>query len=255
MKLTLDTAAGTLSMQDADGERELFLYSAKGFNILSQCWLKVGWNQKYTYTFTWLGRPMIQLPEDMIRVQEVIFRVRPDVIVETGVAHGGSLIYYASLLSLLGQGRVIGIDIDIRSHNRKAIEEHWLANRITLLEGSSTSQAVVRSVTEMVAPCKTVMVILDSSHAADHVLAELEAFAPLVSAGSYIVVQDGLMRYLHDVPRGFPKWRHDNPCAAVEQFLSRYPEFVVEQPQWLFNESDLDQNVTHWPTGYLRRRA
>src|SRR5947208_912335 len=124
MKLTLDTAAKTLLMETEQGKRELSLYSDEAFELISDQWLKVGWNQKYPYTFSWMGRPIIQLPEDMIRIQEVIYRVRPDVIVETGVAHGGSLIYYASLCKAMESGRVVGIDIEIRPHNRKAIENH-----------------------------------------------------------------------------------------------------------------------------------
>src|SRR5476649_2488202 len=123
-RIVIDTDAETLVWEDGDGSRSLPLYSDEAFEIVSRQWVRVGWNQRYPYTFTWLGRPIIQLPEDMVRAQEVIFAVKPDVLVETGVAHGGSLIYYASLFRILGKGRVIGVDIEIRPHNRKAIEEH-----------------------------------------------------------------------------------------------------------------------------------
>src|SRR2546423_15245584 len=130
MKLTIDTEARTL-IAEADGQnREMPLYSDEAFELISDQWLKVGWNQKYPYTFSWLGRPIVQLPEDMIRAQEVIYRVRPSVIIETGVAHGGSLIYYASLCKVMGRGRVIGIDIEIRPHNRRAIESHEMSQLI-----------------------------------------------------------------------------------------------------------------------------
>jgi len=124
MKLTIDTTAKVL-IQEVEGKsRTINLYSKEAFELISHQWLKIGWNQKYSYTFTWMGRPIIQLPEDMIRAQEVIFRVKPDAIIETGVAHGGSLIFYASLCKIMGRGRVIGVDIEIRPHNRRAIEEH-----------------------------------------------------------------------------------------------------------------------------------
>src|SRR4051794_18590250 len=141
MKWTIDTAAGVIS-----ADREVPLYSTEGFELLSELWLKVGWNQKHVYTFSWLGRPVIQLPDDLIRVQELIYRVRPDVIVETGVAHGGSLVFYASLCKVLERGRVVGIDIEIRPHNRAAVEAHPLANLITLIEGDSTDPVVAARV-------------------------------------------------------------------------------------------------------------
>src|SRR5512143_3749778 len=137
MRITIDTEAQTLHCDDAAGSRTLPLYSDRAFELLSRQWLKVGWNQKYPYTFSWMGRPIIQLPEDIVRIQEVVYRVKPDVVIETGVAHGGSLILSASLCKLLGNGRVIGVDIDIRPHNRKAIEAHELFPLITLIEGSS----------------------------------------------------------------------------------------------------------------------
>ena len=143
MKLSIDTEARTRSPRSEATADHLPLYSPEAFSALSQAWVKVGWGVKYTYGFTWMGRPMIQLPDDMIRIQEVIYRVRPDVLIETGVAHGGSLVFYASLFKAMGQGRVVGVDIEIRPHNRKAIEAHELSPYITLIEGSSTDPAVV----------------------------------------------------------------------------------------------------------------
>src|SRR3954464_11955768 len=174
MKLTIDTDARTLSV-DSDGSgKTLNLYSREAFEHLSLEWLKLGWNQKYPYTFSWMGRPIIQLPEDMIRTQEVIYRVKPDVIVETGVAHGGSLIFYASLCKAMERGRVIGVDIEIRAHNRAAIEAHEMSPLITLVEGSSTEPAIVERVRSLVRPGETVLVILDSNHTKQHVHDELE---------------------------------------------------------------------------------
>src|SRR5713226_1357945 len=146
MTITIDTDRETLVCESKAGPQSLPLYSDAAFTILSRQWLKVGWNQKYPYTFSWMGRPVIQNPEDMIRIQEVIYRIQPDVIVETGIAHGGSLIFYASLFKAMGKGRVIGVDIEIRPHNRKAIEMHELSGLITLVDGSSTASETVAKV-------------------------------------------------------------------------------------------------------------
>ena len=253
MKLTLDTDARTLAVEDEGGPRVLDLYSRAAFEELSRQWVRVGWNQKYQYTFSWMGRPVIQLPEDMVRMQEVIHRVRPDVIIETGVAHGGSLIFYSSLCKAMEHGRVVGIDIEIRPHNRAAIETHPLFDRITLLEGSSTAPDIVAQVKALVKPSETVLVILDSNHSYDHVMAELETYADLVTPGSYIVATDGIMYDLADVPRGDARWGSDNPTWAARDFAAHHPKFVVEQPVWPFNESELAQNITHWPGAWLRR--
>ncbi len=252
--MIIDTEARTLVLEEAGRSRTLDLYSREAFEHLSHQWVRIGWNEKYPYTFSWLGRPIIQLPEDIVRVQEVIHRVQPDVIVETGIAHGGSLILYASLARALGKGRVIGIDVEIRPHNRKAIESHPLAPLITLIEGNSIESSVVTAVQTLIEPAETVMVVLDSSHTKAHVLAELEAYGRLVTRGSYIVATDGIMRDLYDVPRGKVEWAVDNPAAAVVDFALAHPDFVLEQPLWPFNESALSGNVTHWPGAWLRRR-
>jgi cephalosporin hydroxylase len=254
MKLILDTESKTLIKERDGASIRLELYSQEAFEAISEQWLKVGWNQKYPYTFCWLGRPIIQIPEDIIRIQEVIYRVKPDIIMETGVAHGGSLVYYASLCKIMGKGRVIGVDIEIRPHNRQAIEAHELFPWITLIEGSSTDPGVVNQVKSLVKPGEAGMVILDSDHTTRHVLNELEAYHGLVTPGSYIVATDGSMRDLYDVPRGKPEWAWDNPAAAAVEFAQRHPEFVIEQPTWPFNESTLTKNITYWPQAWLRRR-
>lgn len=253
MKLILDTDAKTLILANEGETKTLDLYSKEAFEAISRQWVRVGWNQKYQYSFCWMGRPIIQLPEDMIRMQEVIFHVKPDVIIETGVAHGGSLVFYASLCKAMGSGRVIGIDIEIRSHNRTAIEAHPLNDLITLVEGSSIDSVVVSKVKSLVNPGETVLVILDSNHTYGHVLEELEAYARVVTQGSYIVATDGIMFDLADVPRGTSSWATDNPTFAAREFAAKHPEFVIEQPAWPFNESDLDQNITHWPEAWLKR--
>mgnify|MGYP001060396751 FL=1 len=254
MKFIVDTDTQQL-IHEINGDSQIIpLYSQEAFQIISQQWLKLGWNQKYTYTFSWLGRPIIQLPEDLMRIQEVIYKVKPDVIIETGIAHGGSLIYYASLFQAIGKGRVIGLDIEIRIHNRQAIESHELFPLITLIEGSSIAPEIVRQVKSLVKPGETVMVVLDSCHTKQHVLAELKYYYDLVSPGSYIVVTDGIMKNLDDVPKGKAEWKLDNPAEAAIEFVAQHPEFVIEQPQWPFNESELTQNITHWPSAWLRRQ-
>jgi cephalosporin hydroxylase len=200
-----------------------------------------------------MGRPVIQLPEDMIRIQEVIWRLRPDVIVETGIAHGGSLIFYASLFEAMGHGRVIGIDIDIRRHNRTAIESHPLAKRITLVEGSSSAPATLAAVRHHIAPEDSVLVVLDSNHSRAHVETELDLYAPLVSRGSYIVACDGIMAQLAGAPRTAPDWTWNNPVAAVDAFLARNADFVLEEPAFPFNEGSVRNRVTYWPKSFLKR--
>lgn len=256
MRMMIDTDKKELTLEGAAGKRVLDLYGKEAFERISDLWLKTSWNQKYSYTFTWMGRPIIQHPEDLVRLQEVIYTLKPDVIIETGVAHGGSLILSASLMKAMGRGRaVVGVDIEIRPHNRKAIEAHELAPMIRLVEGNSVAPEIVARAAQEIRPGDTVLVILDSNHTRDHVAAELEAYHRLVTPGSYIVATDGIMRDVCDVPRGTPGWKDDNPAQAAIDFAARHPEFVIETPAWKFNESDLDKNITGWPEAWLRRRA
>ena len=202
---------------------------------------------RYSYNFSWMGRPIIQYPQDMIAMQEILWEVRPELIVETGIAHGGSLVYYASLCELIGQGEVLGIDIDIRPHNREAIEAHPMFRRISLLQGSSTDPAIVQQVSARAAG-KRVLVVLDSNHTHDHVLAELEAYAPLVSVGSYCVVFDTIVE---DLPPGlYPDRNWDvgnNPKTAVHAFLARDDRFEIDR------DIEAKVQITVAPDGYLRR--
>jgi cephalosporin hydroxylase len=211
-------------------------------------WLQLSGKHRYTYNFTWMGRPVIQLPTDMMALQEIIWRVKPDLIVETGIAHGGSLVFSASMLELLGgDGAVIGIDIDIRKHNRREIERHPMSKRITLMEGSSTSEAVVGDVRRLARDRERVMVILDSNHTHDHVLRELNLYSPLVSKNSYLVVLDTA---IEDVPSdSFPDrpWgKGDNPKTAVWEFLKSNDRFEIDR--------DIDGKllITVAPDGYLK---
>jgi cephalosporin hydroxylase len=255
VRLAIDTVGKTLEISEDAESRTLPLYSKEAFEAISREWVRVGWNEKYPYTFSWMGRPVIQLPEDMIRIQEVIYQVKPDVILETGVAHGGSLIFYASLCKAMEKGRVIGIDIEIRPHNRAAIEAHELKPYISLIEGGSTETSTVEEARSLIKPGERVLVILDSCHTKEHVAQELAAYADFVAPGSYIVATDGVMRDVHDVPRGTESWSWDNPAAAAIEFAEAHPEFVLENPVWPFNESELTESVTHWPSSWLRKRG
>jgi cephalosporin hydroxylase len=254
MKIIVDTAATTMRCEDGEGSSEIQLYSPEAFDILTDLWVKAGWELRYPYLFSWLGRPVIQLPEDLIAIQEVIYRCSPSVVIETGVAHGGSLVFYASVFEAMGGGRVVGVDIEIRPHNRTAIEQHRLAHRIALVQGSSVDPDVVDQVRQQLTPEDTVLVILDSNHTKRHVLGELEAYAPLVTVGSYLVATDGVMELVHDVPRGSAAWLDDNPKAAAAEFLSSHPEFELEDPLTpVFNEAGSVRRATHWPGAFLRR--
>lgn len=250
MKILIDTDNKSINIDD---KQNMELYSKESFELLSDLWLKIGWNQKYVYTFSWLGRPIIQLPEDAMRIQEVIYRIKPDVIIETGVAHGGSLIFYAGLCKIMEKGRIVGIDIEIRPHNRKSIEEHELFEYITLIEGSSTDENIVNQVKSLINPGEKVLVILDSCHTREHVLKELQLYSDIVNKDSYIVATDGSMKDLYDVPRGQAEWKTENPTQAAIDFVKENDDFVIEQPAWPFNESNLDKNITHWPGAYLRK--
>lgn len=254
MKTIIDEVATTVTVTDAAGHDTTYaMASAEGFKAASDAWLRVGWDAKHVYTFTWMGRPIIQLPEDMVRLQELIWTLKPDVVVETGVAHGGSLIYYASLFEAIGNGRVIGIDIEIRPHNREAIEAHPMFKRIDLVEGSSTAPDIVGQVNALIRPDERVLVILDSNHTYDHVLNELRAYADLVPIGSYIVSTDGIMQQVVGAPRSQADWATNNPQEAARDFVAEDTRFVIEEPQWLFNESVITERVTYWPSCFVKR--
>jgi cephalosporin hydroxylase len=254
MKITIDTDGGTLTITEDGRVESLPLYGKEAFERISDIWLKTSWVQKYSYTFTWMGRPIIQHPEDLVRAQEVIYHVRPDVIIETGIAHGGSLMLSASLMKAMGHGRtVVGVDIEIRPHNRSAIEQHELFPMIRLIEGDSTDRNIVAQAASHVRPSDKVLVILDSNHSRAHVRSELEAYHRLVTPGSYIVATDGIMRDLWDAPRGEPGWKEDNPAQAAHDFVAAHPEFAIETPAWRFNESPLSKPITGWPDAWIRR--
>jgi cephalosporin hydroxylase len=215
---------------------------------LSRAWLEEVTRHRYTYNFSWLGRPVIQLPQDLLAVQELIWQVRPDLVVETGIAHGGSLIHSASVLELLGGDRlVVGVDVDIRAHNRRAIEAHPLSKRIRLIEGSSTDASVAAAVRGHARGRRAVLVILDSDHTHAHVRRELELYAPLVTRDSYLVVFDTLIEDLPEELFAGRRWgKGNNPKTAVWDFLTSTGRFEIDAriPARLL--------LTCAPDGYLR---
>lgn len=252
--IIIDEEKRTILVRNGDKTRQLPYSSPEAFRILSSAWLNVGWDTKYVYSFTWMGRPIIQLPEDIVRIQEVIYNVRPDVIVETGIAHGGSLVFYASLFEAMGHGRVIGVDVDIRPHNRAAIEAHEMFKRIELIEGSSTSTQTIDTVRRNISMGEKVLVVLDSNHSREHVVAELRSYAPFVTPGSYIVATDGIMAEVAGGERTAPDWKWNNPLGAIDAFLEENADFVADEPVWQFNEGVVNERVTYWPRAYLLRK-
>lgn len=219
----------------------------KSLKSLGLKFVKESCKYKYSYLFTWLGRPIIQLPQDIVAMQEIIWKVKPDLIIETGIAHGGSLIFYASMLELLGRGRVVGIDIEIREHNRKEIEKHPMFKRITMIEGDSVSPEVLAKVRRIAKKYKKILVCLDSYHSHEHVFKELTLYSPLVSIGSYIVVFDTIIEYM---PKGFfdrPWDKGNNPATAVKAFLKKNKNFIVDK------EIESKLVITANPGGFLKR--
>jgi len=209
---------------------------------------------KYSYNVSWLGRPIIQYPQDIIAMQELIWSIQPDLIIETGIAHGGSLIFSASMLELNAacggpsDGEVIGVDIEIRSHNRKAIEAHPMFRRISMIEGSSIAPEIVERVRAKAAGKGRVLVCLDSNHSYEHVLAELQAYAPLVSVRSYCVVFDTIVEDLPVEMLGGRPWGPGNsPKTAVREFLETHPEFEIDK------RVDNKLMISVAPDGYLKR--
>jgi cephalosporin hydroxylase len=225
-----------------NGKNEKLKKAASDFNIQSN-------SNQYSYNFSWMGRPVIQYPQDMIAMQELIWDLKPDLIIETGIAHGGSLIYYASLLELIGGGEVLGIDIDIREHNRKEIEKHPMSKRIKMLQGSSISADIAEQVKKYAAGKETVLVCLDSNHTHEHVMQELRLYAPFVSLNSYIVVFDTIVE---DLPEGYfsqerPWGISNNPKTAVYEFLKENSNFEID------HSIDNKVLISVAPEGYLKR--
>jgi len=232
---------------DANGQNETLLETARAFTEAST-------RPRYSYNFSWLGRPIIQYPQDIVALQEIIWSLQPDLIIETGIAHGGSLIFSASMLELNAacggrpDGEVVAVDIDIRAHNRTAIEAHPLSRRISMIEGSSTAPEVVAAVEAKARGKSCVLVCLDSNHTHAHALAELEAYAPLTSVGSYCIVFDTIIEDLpEDMYPDRPWGPGNNPKTAVREYLEGHPEFEID------TRIDHKLLISVAPQGYLRR--
>lgn len=225
----------------------------KAFEIVSDLWVQVGWDTKYVYSFTWFGRPIIQLPDDMIRIQEVIFSIKPDIIIETGVAHGGSSVFFASLLELLKNGKVLSIEKSLRNKNRKLINEHIMKKRIEIIDGCSIDIKIFKEVKKRVKKNSRVLVFLDSNHSRSHVLRELEIFSKIVSLNSFIIVCDGIIKDLVDAPRSESDWKENNPINAIKDFTRTNKGFKVVEPKFLFNEGLIKKRVTYWPSAFIKR--
>ena len=216
---------------------------------LSRAWLNRAGQSRYTYNFSWMGVPIIQIPQDIMAMQEIIWLVRPDLIIETGVARGGSMVFYASMLELMGgDGRVVGIEMDLRNHNRVVLDAHPMRKRIDILEGSSLDPAIIKEAAARAGSVKSVLVSLDSNHTHGHVLAELEAYAPLVSMGSYLVVFDTVIECMPEDSFPDRPWgRGNSPLTAVKAFLSASEDFVIDK------EVSAKLQLSVAPDGYLRR--
>lgn len=221
----------------------------EAFLSLGKKWVEETMNKKFIYNFSWMGRPIIQHPHDTMALQELIWQIKPDLIIETGIAHGGSIIFSASMLELLGgNGEVIAIDIDIRKHNRDEIEAHPMFKRIKLVEGSSIAQETLEQVKQLATGKKNIMVVLDSNHTHKHVIKELEMYAPFVSVNSYLIVFD---TWVEDVPANYysdrPWDKGNNPKTAVWEFLKEQDDFIIDK------SIEHKLSITLAPDGYLKR--
>jgi len=202
----------------------------KKFKEKTKAWFENSWKYEYQYHFRWLGLPILQYPQDIVATQELIWKVKPDLIIETGIARGGSIIYSASILELIGKGEVIGIDIDIRKHNKKLIEKHPMMKRIKMIQGSSIDKKIINQVCKIAKGKKKVMIFLDSNHSHKHVLVEMKEYSSLVKKGSYIIVFDTM---IEDVPKDFfqnrPWNKGNNPKTAVIEFLKKNNRFKIDK--------------------------
>lgn len=226
--------------------------AAQGNNVVLKkagaAFMEASVRSRYSYNFSWLGRPIIQYPQDILAIQEIIYSVQPDLIIETGIAHGGSLIFHASICELIGKGEVLGVDIDIREHNKTEILNHRMIKRISMIQGSSVAPDVINSVREKVNGKRSIMVILDSNHTHEHVAAELKAYAPFVTKDSYLIVLDTIIEDLPgDSYQDRPWGIGNNPKTAVLEFLSQNKNFTTD-----FN-MDNKLLISVAPNGYLKR--
>lgn len=237
---------GRLTLSGGGRQVEFNLYEERTLEVLATLWEKTAYHHRLTHILEWMGVPILQFAEDIVMMQELLWILKPDVLVECGVAHGGSAIMYAAMMELAGKGRVIGVDVDIRPHTRENIAKNPLSKRITLIEGNSVDPVVVTKVRSLIQADELVVVVLDSNHRRDHVKAEIHAYKDLVSVGSYLVVMDTGSSYVHDVPSGDKNMIKDSALEAVQEFLSSETKFSID-PR--FNRLRITANIG----GFLRK--
>jgi cephalosporin hydroxylase len=253
MRITIDTDAQVLQLAEGGEATGYSLFSPEAFRILSRYWLAMAWNLGHWNSFTWMGRQLLQLPDDVLRLAEVLWTLRPATIVETGVYEGGSTLFFAGLCRLHGGGRVISVEREFRPGVREAIQQ-GAGESVTLIEGDSASPETAERVRRSIRAGERVCVFLDSDHSAQHVAAELRHFSPLVSPGCYLIVADSICRELAHAPEGDPTWSWNHPGAAVDEFLSLHPEFSRERPPCLSPEGRDFAQLSYFPDTWLRRR-
>ena len=236
----------TITLNNGTKNYTFDLYSEECFELLSNMMLKVSVEKKLNYQLNWLGRPIIQFPCDVAVLQELIWNIKPDLIIETGVAHGGSLVLSASILELIGKGKVIGIDIEIREHNRVAIENHPLSHRIELIEGSSIDESTVNKIKPYLKENLVVMALLDSNHTEQHVTEEIKIYSDFVTPESYLVVHDGAQAFVSDIPRGKFEWGIDHPLESIHKFIKENKNFEIDKNMTRFGQ-------TSSPDGWLKK--
>jgi len=252
MRILIDSDAGTLQVRESTGAAEYPLFSPEAFRVVSRQFLTLGWNLGHWSTFSWMGRQLLQFPDDVLRLAELLWRVRPDVILETGIYDGGSTLLFAALCRLAGAGRVISIEKEIRAGVREAVQD-WGSGLVTLVEGDSASAEAAAIARRAIGSGERVCVFLDADHSAKHVAAELRHYGPLVTSGCYLIVADSVIPEFAHTPSGERSWSWDNPGAAVDAFLAEYPEFLRERPLARFGEGADFSELSYFPDTWLRR--
>jgi cephalosporin hydroxylase len=238
-----------IKAEDGTERNDIDLYSAEGYALAAELWLKASCHHRVMYEPTWMGIPIIQYPTDMVMMQELLWKVRPDFVIETGVAHGGSCVLHASVLELIGKGQVIGIDVEIRKYNETAIKNHPMSKRIHLIEGSSVDISTIEKVKQLVKPGAKCVVVLDSNHSYQHVKAEIELYKEFVGVDCYLIVMDGAQEWAATLPNGKVEWATDNPLRAIREFVA------ATDGEWVVDDHYTRMHITSSPQGFLKRKA
>ena len=252
MRLTIDTEASTIEVTEHGLTTQHPLFSPEAFRVVARQWTVLGWNLGHWQTLSWMGRQLLQLPDDVLRLAELFWRLRPDVILETGVYDGGSTLFFASLCRLRGVGRVISIEKEFRSGVREAIRQN-AGDTVVTIEGDSSSPETALQARRHIGKADRVCVFLDSDHSALHVEAELCNFSPLVSLGCYLIVADTICPELAETPDGESSWFWNHPGSAVDTLLSQHPEFTRDRPRPLFPGAADFTELSYFPGTWLRR--